>query len=59
MGVLTPMPCLPVIPAPWTPGAATVVIGTAPALDNTSQLMCAWGGLIAIVSPGQIQTQIP
>ena len=26
-GVLTPMPCVPVIPAPWAPGSPTVLIG--------------------------------
>ena len=26
LGVLTPMPCLPVIPAPWVPGSPTVLI---------------------------------
>ena len=28
MGVLTPMPCIPNTPAPWIPGAPTVVLGT-------------------------------
>lgn len=27
LGALTPMPCLPVISAPWTPGSPTVLIG--------------------------------
>jgi Domain of unknown function (DUF4280) len=59
MGVLTPMPCIPVTPAPWVPGAITVLIGNQPALDNTSQLMCTWGGMIAVAQPGQMQTEIP
>src|SRR5882672_5569541 len=53
LGVLTPMPCLPVIPAPWVPGAPTVLIANMPALDNNSKLMCAWGGVIQIVNAGQ------
>src|ERR1700683_2462814 len=53
MGVLTPMPCVPVIPAPWTPGAETVLLADNPTLDDTSTLMCAWGGEIAIVNPGE------
>ncbi len=56
MGVLTPMPCIPNIPntpAPWVPGAATVLLGNAPALDNVSKLMCVWGGVIQIVTPGE------
>jgi hypothetical protein len=59
LGVLTPMPCIPVTPAPWTPGAPTVTIGGMPALDNTSTLMCTWAGVITVTSPGQMQTMIP
>ena len=59
LGVLTPMPCIPMTTAPWAPGSPTVLIGNEPALDNTSQLMCTWGGLIAIVQPGQVQHEIP
>lgn len=59
MGVLTPQPCLPVTPAPWAPGAPTVMVGSAPALDATSKLMCAWAGMIEVVSPGQTTEQVP
>lgn len=59
MGVLTPMPCIPVIPAPWVPGAPTVLLGNMPALDNTSKLMCMWAGVIQVVAPGQFTEQIP
>lgn len=59
LGVLTPMPCLPVIPAPWVVGAPTVLIGNMPALNNSSKLMCAWAGVIQITFPGQVQTMIP
>jgi len=58
-GVLTPMPCVPVIPAPWSPGSATMLIGNIPALNNTCICNCAWGGVISITSPGQTATQIP
>lgn len=53
MGVLTPMPCVPVTAAPWAPGSAKVTIGKMPALDSTCKLMCSWGGVIQIVSPAQ------
>ncbi|MCP4582204.1 MAG: DUF4280 domain-containing protein [candidate division Zixibacteria bacterium] len=53
LGVLTPMPCVPVTPAPWTPGNATVLIANMPIIDNTSTLNCVWGGVISIVNPGQ------
>ena len=59
LGVLTPMPCVPVTPAPWIVGAPTVLIGNMPALNNTSKLMCTWGGVIQITSPGQTTTQVP
>lgn len=59
MGVLTPMPCVPVIPAPWIPGSPTVLIGNIPALNNTSKLMCMWAGVIQVINPGQVTVQIP
>jgi len=58
-GVLTPMPCIPVIPAPWTPGSPTVTVGGVPALNATSKCMCAWTGVISITSPGQTKAQVP
>ena len=59
LGVLTPMPCVPVIPAPWAPGSPTVLIANMPALNNTSKLMCAYAGVIQIVNPGQSTVMIP
>ncbi len=59
LGVLTPMPCVPVTPAPWAPGAPTVLIGGQPALDNNSKLMCNWAGVIQITNPGQTTVEIP
>ena len=53
MGVLTPMPCIPVITAPWTPGSTKVTVGGVPALTSESQCMCMWGGVVTISSPGQ------
>jgi hypothetical protein len=59
LGVLTPMPCVPVTAAPWVVGAPTVLIGGMPALNNSSKLMCNWGGVIQITMPGQVTTQVP
>ena len=59
LGVLTPMPCMPNTPAPWTPGAPTVLVANMPALDNTCKLMCIWAGMIQVVSPGQVTHMIP
>lgn len=50
-GVLTPMPCIPMIPGPWTPGSPTVLIGGKPALTNSCKLICAYGGMIQITNP--------
>ncbi len=55
LGVLTPMPCVPVTAAPWAPGSPNVIIGGMPALNNTSKCMCNWGGVISITVPGQFQ----
>jgi len=59
LGVLTPCPCIPSISAPWAPGSATVLIAGKPALNNTSKLMCNYGGVIQIVNPGTTNIQIP
>ena len=59
MGVLTPMPCVPMTTAPWAPGAATVILGNMPALDDVSKLMCNWAGVISVIVPGQFTEQIP
>ncbi len=59
LGVLTPMPCVPMTVAPWVPGAPTVLLGNMPALDSTAKLMCTWGGVIQVVSPGQMTVDIP
>ena len=52
MGVLTPMPCVPVITAPWSPGSSQVKVGGIAALTNNSKCMCSYGGNISITSPG-------
>ncbi len=59
MGVLTPMPCVPVIPGPWVTGSPTVLLANMPALNNTSKLMCMWAGVISVINPGQVQELIP
>jgi hypothetical protein len=59
LGVLTPMPCIPVPVGPWAPGSPTVLIGGIPALNSTSKLICAWAGVISIITPGQVTVQVP
>jgi hypothetical protein len=53
LGVLTPMPCVPVPAGTWTPGNPKVLIGGLPALTSDAKLMCAWGGMISVTMPGQ------
>ena len=50
LGVLTPMPCIPVT-APWAPGVPTVLVRNALALDAASKCTCAYGGQISITTP--------
>jgi hypothetical protein len=59
LGVLTPMPCIPMTTAPWVTGAPTVLLGNQPTLDNVSTLMCNWGGVITFVTPGEFTVMVP
>lgn len=59
LGALTPMPCVPATAAPWMPGAPNVLVGSMPALQSTSKLMCNWGGVISIIVPGQFTVMVP
>jgi hypothetical protein len=59
LGVLTPMPCVPATAAPWVPGAPTVLIGNMPALTSDCKLICSYGGVIQIVSPGEFTIMDP
>jgi len=56
---LTPMPCVPVFPAPWVPGTPTYMLGNMPVLNNTSKLMCAYAGVVTITDPGQQKEMTP
>lgn len=53
LGVLTPMPCIPMTTAPWSPGASKTLIGNQPALTKDSTCSCNWSGTISITDPGQ------
>lgn len=58
LGVLTPMPCVPVTIAPWTPGTEDVLIANMPALNNTCTLNCMWAGVISISQAGQVTVEV-
>lgn len=54
MGVLTPMPCVPVITAPWAPGGQQMITNFPALLDNC-KCICAWGGNISFTNPGHTE----
>jgi hypothetical protein len=57
-GVLTPQPCMPMTVAPWTPGSTSVTIGGQPAVNDSCQLACTWGGQIQVSSAGQTDIDV-
>ncbi|MCK8785335.1 DUF4280 domain-containing protein [Roseomonas sp. NAR14] len=50
-GVLTPMPCVPVIVDPWEPPSELVSYDGLPLATVESKCLCAWGGEIAVDAP--------
>lgn len=51
-GAPTPMPCVPVINAAWSPGAATQAIDDKKLLTVDSSCNCIWSGKIEISDAG-------
>lgn len=51
MGALTPMPCVPVIPAPWAPPSPFVSWNGVPLATVQSMCLCTWGGQISVAQP--------
>ena len=58
LGVLTPMPCTPVLTGPWTPGVPQVLVGGKPAVNNQCKLTCAYGGMIQFTNSGCQNVQL-
>lgn len=52
LGVLTPQPCVPVLPAPWTPGSPAVTVDHISALTDDSTCACAWAGVVDVTDAG-------
>jgi hypothetical protein len=52
-GVLTRMPCTPVVTMPWMNGKQNVLIAKHPALLNKCTNQCMYAGTISIVDDGQ------
>ena len=59
LGVLTPMPCVPMTVAPWVPGVPTVMVNKKPLLNNSSKLMCMWGGVIQAMMTPAVTVKTP
>ncbi len=57
LGILTPMPCVPV-PGPWLPVAPRTLVGGKPVLGLSSKCVCSWGGVISIANPGSVRGQV-
>jgi hypothetical protein len=51
-----PTPCVPATTSPWMPGAIQTKIGNFAALLQSDKLICSVGGMISVVSPGQMAT---
>ena len=58
LGVFSPAPCTPAIVAPWIVGVPQILVCNKPLLNNTTKLMCMWGGMISVsMTPAQtVQT---
>ena len=54
LGVFTPAACIPAVTAPWIPGSPQSMVQGQPALTNTSQCICMWGGVIRFTNDGQM-----
>ena len=45
----SPVPCTPMVLAPWAPGKPDVLVENFPALLSTDKCFCAFGGVISIM----------
>ena len=59
LGVLTPQPCVPATAAPWVPGCPTVLVAKKPLLNNSSKLMCMYGGVIQVQMTPALLVKVP
>ena len=58
MGVLTPMPCVPATVS-WVPGCPTVLVCKRPLLNNSSKLICSYGGVIQVSITPAMTVKVP
>lgn len=50
LGVLTPMPCTPMVSGPWSPGSSVAKLAKQKALTKGSTCTCSFGGTISFTS---------
>ena len=50
---LTPMPCVPVIPAPWEPPSEILFYAGLPLATVQSKCLCTWAGEISVSEPAE------
>jgi hypothetical protein len=50
-GVVTPMPCVPAVDAPWSAPKSRIVVAGLPGLSPEATARCRWGGVISLVLP--------
>ena len=55
----SPVPCIPATTSPWVPGAPTVMIKNKPALNDSSQCLCTWLGVIKVQMSSAQTVNIP
>ncbi|MFO0611354.1 MAG: DUF4280 domain-containing protein [Polyangiaceae bacterium] len=56
LGVLTPMPCMPVPAGPWSPGSEVTTVSGKKALTDDSTCKCTWAGTIEVTDPATTVT---
>jgi len=54
LGVLTPMPCMPVTTKAWESGASQLKLAGKPVVTEQSTLKCQWGGEIKVIKPAPV-----
>jgi hypothetical protein len=54
LGVLTPMPCTPMVAGPWSPGSEVAKLAKQKALTKGSTCNCSFGGSISFSSAIQM-----
>jgi hypothetical protein len=58
LGILTPGPCIPTPAGIWLPMKPTVMSKLGVIMNSDTMLICAYGGVIKPVSPGQVTVLI-